>query len=42
MGCPPRYLSAYRWQRRKTTADISGAIADWESDLKWLTNALGR
>jgi hypothetical protein len=28
--------------RRKTTAGMSGAIADWQSDLKWLTKAFGR
>jgi hypothetical protein len=27
--------------RRKTTADMSAAIADWESDLQWLTTIFG-
>jgi hypothetical protein len=27
--------------RRKTTADMWEAIADWESDLQWLTTIFG-
>jgi hypothetical protein len=28
--------------RRKTAADMSAAIADWESDLDWFTTTFGR
>jgi hypothetical protein len=28
--------------RRKTAADMSAAIADWESDLEWFTTTFGR